>query len=224
MRKSRQTVFYDGLSESLWKSLAVKSLRLGWPAGLEAAASKLSKSTMQAMLVCGVFEDVFPPMEELRTVMGEIKRGDYHALCARETHHGQGLTAEFCDYEQQAVYAATYHKPDIWQIANENFQGLWLPPRSLNCFWTWWQMSGKIKGGTREVDTTLFVGIPQAMADGHTLEGKQSGTTITVLSGHYAQHRLLGQMVAERGWAEVRRLVHEQAVIKADRQEQSFLF
>ncbi len=223
MRKSRQTVFHDGLSESLWKSLAVKSLRLGWLAGLEAAASKLSKSTMQAMLICSVFEDIFPPVAELRTVLGEIKRGDYPALCARETHHGQGLTAEFCDYEQQAVYTATHHKADIWRVANENFAGLWLPPRSLNCFWTWWQMRDRLYGGIREIDTTPFVGIPQAMADGHTLEGKQSGTMITVLSGHYAQHRLLGQIVLEKGWAEVRQIVHQQSVLQVGRQEQSFL-
>jgi hypothetical protein len=47
--------------------------------------------------------------------------------------------------------------------------------------------------------------MPAVMLDGHTYEGKKLFTPVTLLSGHYHNHRALGQMVARGGWAEVRR-------------------
>ena len=88
---TRPVKMIDGYSESLWKSVVVKSLRIGWPAGLEEASRRLNKSTMKSLLICGLFEDVFPPEEELQEAMDEVNRFDFEALCSRETHHGQGL-------------------------------------------------------------------------------------------------------------------------------------
>ncbi len=207
-------MFNHEVSESLWKSLAVKSLRMGWPAGIKAAAGRLNPSTMKSLLTCGVFEDVFPTTEDVPVVLRLIKERDYYSLCVYETHHGQGLTEEFCDYEQEATYAAKHCKSEIWRTATQEFNRLWLPPRSLNCFWTWWQMVSKITRMARSVDNAPFVGIPLAMMDGHTAEGKKERATTSVLSGSYAQHRKLGQMIKTHGWEKVRQLVHEQPVIR----------
>ena len=43
-RRYKQQRFIDDWSESAWKSLVVKSLRMGWPIGLEQAAGRLSRS------------------------------------------------------------------------------------------------------------------------------------------------------------------------------------
>jgi len=202
----------DGYSESLWKSVVVKSLRIGWPAGLEEASRRLSKSTMKSLLICSLFEDVFPPEEELKLAMDEVNRFDFEALCARETHHGQGLTDRFCDLEDEAVYAARNSMPDIWAAAKK--YGIWLPPRSLNVFYTWHKLRSNIVGGKREIDPTPFTGIPKVMADSHTYEGKKMGQGITLLSGHYSQHREIGRLVQEKGWGWIREQVHGSGVLE----------
>lgn len=196
----------DGYSESLWKSVVVKSLRIGWPEGLREASRRLNKSTMKSLLICGLFEDIFPPEEELQEAMDEINRFDFEALCSRETHHGQGLTDKFCDLEDEAVYAARNRKSEIWAVAKK--YGIWLPPRALNVFYTWWRLKDEIIGGLRRVDRTPFLGIPKVMADSHTYEGKRMGQSITLLSGHYSQHREIGRLVQEKGWQWIREQTH----------------
>ena len=202
----------DGYSESLWKSVVVKSLRIGWPAGLEEAARRLNKSTMKSLLMCGLFEDVFPPEEELQEAIGEVYRFDFEALCSRETHHGQGLADRFCDLEDDAVYAARNHKEEIWAAARK--YGIWLPPRALNVFYTWNRLSNEIRGEKREIDRTPWTGIPKVMADSHTYEGKKIGQGITLLSGHYSQHRRIGILVQEKGWQWIREQVHGSGLLE----------
>lgn len=204
----------DGYSESLWKSVVVKSLRIGWPEGLKEASRRLNKSTMKSLLICGLFEDVFPPEEELQEAMDEVNRFDFEALCARETHHGQGLAGRFCDLEDDAVYAARNHKPEIWSAAKK--YGIWLPPRAMNVFYTWHWLSNEIRGGKREIDRTPWTGIPKVMADSHTYEGKKIGQGITLLSGHYSQHRRIGILVQEKGWQWVRDKVHNLGVFEME--------
>lgn len=202
----------DGYSESLWKSVVVKSLRIGWPAGLEEASRRLNKSTMKSLLICGLFEDVFPPAEELQEAIGEVYRFDFEALCSRETHHGQGLADMFCDLEDEAVYAARNHKEEIWAAAGK--YGIWLPPRALNVFYTWHWLRNEIRGGKREIDPTPFTGIPKVMADSHTYEGKKMRQGITLLSGHYSQHRKIGRLVQEKGWGWIREQAHGSGVLE----------
>lgn len=55
----------DAWSESAWKSLLVKALRIGWAEGLRQAEQRLTRSTMEMLLLASVFEDVFPPASEL---------------------------------------------------------------------------------------------------------------------------------------------------------------
>jgi hypothetical protein len=96
----------DGYSESIWKSLIVKSLRIGWPKGIEEAAKRLPRPAVDALLVCGIFEDIFPPQAELADCLLEVHSQTYTTLCSRETHHGRGLTEAFCALEEEACAAA----------------------------------------------------------------------------------------------------------------------
>lgn len=195
----------DGWSKSLWKSLAVKSLRMGWPAGLEAAERALNPSTLRSLLTCGVFEDTFPATGEIDAVLEAVDGNEYERLCRWETHHGRGYTDRFCDLEDEAVRAARQRGVEIFPRARE--LGIWIPPRALNCFWTWLKVEPS-RGGTREIDPRPFEVIPRAMADGHTYEGKHLNQKVTVLSGHYQQHRSLGRRVLEEGWSRIREEVH----------------
>ena len=202
----RPLTFVAGYSESLWKSLVVKSLRIGWPIGLQEAANHLPESWMEALLICGLFEDLFPPQSELADSIDEIKVKNYVALCSRETHHGRGLTGAFCSLEKEAVAAASEKRAEI-SAQGKNWN-IWLPPRSLNCFYTWLKLAPDDANVRRGPDDTPWDGMPRAMADGHTYEGCRLGTPITLLSGHYHNHAALGERVRKEGWNLIRREVH----------------
>jgi len=42
------------------------------------------------------------------------------------------------------------------------------------------------------------------------------GQGITLLSGHYSQHRELGRLVQEKGWGWIREQVHNSGVFEVD--------
>lgn len=205
MKAPRPLRFIDGYSESAWKSLVVKSLRIGWVAGLEEANTRLAPSTMQSLLICGVFEDIFPTAEELPAVMDEIRGLDFDALCARNTHHARGYTADFCAMEHEAVSAAQTRKRDLWDEARR--LKMWLPDRALNCFYTWLKIWPK-DASRRPIDKTPWRGMPTVMLDGHTFEGKKAGVIVALLSGHYHNHLELSRKVAAGGWDAVRKEAH----------------
>jgi hypothetical protein len=195
----------DGFTESAWKSLAIKSLRIGWAEGLRQAEQRLTRSTLQMLLLASVFEDVFPPASELPEVVAEVKARDWEALCARETHHGRGYTAAFCELEPRAV-AAARDPSRLYSQARR--LGLYLPARSWNCFWTWLELSPADEGARREVDASTWRGMPSAILDSHTQEGRRRGVKMTVASGHYEAHLHLAELVHAQGWPRVRREVH----------------
>jgi len=190
----------------VWVSLGVKALRIGWPEGLRMTEQMVGKSRMRHILTCGLYEDVFPAMGEHEEAWKEIGRLDYEALCRRETHHGRGLTAKFCGMADEAMKAARERGPWIYKEASKH--SIWLPPRAYNCFYTWLKMAPDLIGVRREIDKTKWAGVPAAVVDGHTREGRDLGRRITILSGHYENHLKLGQMVGKIGWAKVRKMVH----------------
>lgn len=198
----------DGFSRSLWTSLAVKALRIGWPAGLREAQKRLAPSAFKSTLICGVFEDVLPAPADFAEVVGEVDRLDLVRLCGRDTHHGRGWTERFCELEDEAVHEARADPNSIRRRARERGVPWFLPPRSLNCVWTWLELDPQ-ESGSREVDATEWTGVPAAMADMHTQEGRERGTFVTVLSGTYRQHARLAEMIAVEGWAGVRGRAHE---------------
>lgn len=215
VRQKRVTKFLDGYSESLWKSLVVKSLRLGWPDGLRRAAGVLSDRTMKGLLICSVFEDIFPAKSELADVLGEIDRLDYEALCVRETHHGRGYTKDFCRLAEEGMDAAKTQESELRALGRT--LGLsYLPPRSLNCFFEWVKLGPVDAGKRREIDPRDWSGMPLAMVDAHTYEGRQMGQAITVLSGHFENHETLARRVGIEGWSKVRKEVHERFIFLQD--------
>lgn len=195
----------EGFSESAWKSLAVKSLRMGWPAGIAMARGILGKSAVSTLLTCGVFEDIFPAEADLESVFQDIRSEDWPALCRWQTHHGRGnLTVQFCGMEAEAVAAAETKRAEMWTAAR--ILGIWLPTRCLNCFWTWLQVQNKDEDQIhrhRLVSDQPWRGMPIAMLDGHTMEGKALGKTGTVLSGHYPNHLRLAEIVKRDGWESI---------------------
>jgi hypothetical protein len=199
----------DGFTRSLWISLAVKSVRLGWPAGLHEARRHLSPSIFRSTLLVQVFEDILPPTDELATVIDEVVRGDVEALCARETHHGRGLTPQFCDLEQVSFHVAFYEPARIRDRVRALGCSLWPPPRALNVAWIWVQVAPTDHAPPREVDSAPWTGMPSCMADKHTYEGNARGTKVTLLSGTNAQQRRIAALVQEEGWSALRYAVHD---------------
>lgn len=202
----RPIKWIDGFSESAWKSLAVKSLRMGWPAGLEEALDRLGRSTVQYLLLAGVFEDVFPAAAELEAAVAEARALEFAGLCRRATHHGRGHTGRFCDLEAEAMQAAEHERPALWAEARR--RGLWLPNRALNTFWTWLAIRPTDAGAVRTIDKARWRGMPISMLDGHTYEGRRQWRFATILSGDYDSHRELSRSVRRHGWGPIRRQVH----------------
>jgi hypothetical protein len=199
--------YIEGFSKSAWKSLAVKSQRIGWVTGLERACAALGKSELKSILICGLFEDTFPAVDEFQEAMAEIRRLDFEALCSRETHHGRaGITAQFYAVREQAMAAAGTEQSRLW--AEGRRLKVWLPRRCLNCFWTWLHLHPTDSCKRRSLDNAPWRGMPAPMVDSHTLEGKRSNVGATILSGHYKKHLELSELVAAHGWDWVRAKVH----------------
>jgi len=199
-----------GLSESAWVSLAIKALRMGWPNGIRAAIERLNPSRVKGLLTCGLFEDVFPAMDDIRACVAHVKAGEWEQLCRYDTHHGRGYTEQFCDMEGEAVAASRDMRQVDRLIEVCKSLGVYMRARGMNCLYTWDKMKPQL-GGERTTDHTPFLEMPLAMLDMHTLEGKTGaagGRRVTILSGSYAQHRELGHLVLARGWADLRGMVH----------------
>lgn len=218
-----KTEYIEGFSKSAWKSLAVKSQRIGWVTGLERACAALGKSELRPVLICGLFEDTFPAVDELQEAMAEIRRLDFGALCSRETHHGRaGLTARFCQLKDRALAAAQTDQRRLWAKGKE--LGIWLPRRCLNCFWTWLHIHPTDSGKRRVLDSSPWRGMPAPMVDSHTYEGKVANVGATILSGHYHKHLELSQLVGAHGWEWVRQQVHSKPTVPPHQQAQLGLF
>jgi hypothetical protein len=196
----------DGWSESAWKSLAIKSLRIGWPEGLRQAERRLSPSILRSTLIVSLFEDVFPPESELLDAVDELNRHDWHALCAREAHHGRGYTGAFCDLADEAIAAAK--NPGFMYSKARRRRLPYLPPRAWNVFWTWLRLEPDDLDARRPLDDTPWGGMPAAVIDAHTTEGRRRRTGYTSLSSDYETHRVIGVRVRANGWGPLRTEVH----------------
>lgn len=196
----------EGFSESTWKSLVVKSLRIGWVEGLEVASEVLAPSAVKNLLVCGIFEDLFPgSTNELEEQYQAILDKDYLKLCQYETHHGRGYSDQFCDLEKEAVKNGRndYHKI-FFGVIKPNTTLTWINPRVANCLYTWDKIQPKDEGVKREPLFMEFKGMPDCIMDGHTFEGKRTGKDCLLLSGHYHNHRAIGKEVSKNGWGRIR--------------------
>lgn len=210
---ARKVEYMEGFSSSLWVSLAVKSVRLGWPAGLVQCERVLGKWKTQNTVKVQIFEDLWPTVQDLPDVLGAIYRCDWDTICTYDTHHGRGLTGYITGLQEGKLDKNT---PDIGylrEIAETQYRVHSLPPRAACDFWTWHREIDKILQGDtprRPVDDHPWTGIPPAMADMHTVEGRNQKTFRTILSGDYGGHRWLAEEVAKVGWGGVREYVHGQ--------------
>lgn len=220
----KHVITIDGHTESVWKSVVVKSLRIGWPEGIRRAEYRIGKSAIKGALTVGLFEDVFPATSELMEAFNEIRSGDYDALCRRQTHHGRkGLTAGFFALREEACALADgFGSYKIDNLMHD--YGIWMPPRGRNVFWTWHKMQPSDAGQVRTLDPADWAGIPSVMIDGHTYEGKAQRKGCTLLSGHYEQHVVISELVLTKGWDFVRAETHKHNIPVRGHEKQDTLF
>ena len=185
------------------KSLLMKAFRIGWPAGMLAAAVNLPDSTVERLLQQQVFEDLWPAEEDLPQVLQEIGEGDFTALCARETHHGRGVTVGvfhgLAGADRRARKTESLLRRKTRDLGLRGFcRGalrnlmLWMERPYLHAC-----------GETRTAWDAPYRRLPPVVIDLHTgLTSKQ-----TFLSGTPSGHRRLCRMVQTRGWEWVRRCV-----------------
>ncbi|MGH2635748.1 MAG: hypothetical protein ACRDHU_06360 [Actinomycetota bacterium] len=217
MKSRRPPELIEGFSRSLWVSLAVKSIRFGWPAGFAKAMDVLRfpDRMRRDLILAGTFEDLWPSRDQLPAILDRLDAGDLDELMALDTHHGRR--------QLSMLYAelAPGVERDLWKIpgmakryGNEaRSLGIgWLGRRALAEFAIWLEADPP-RAGRRELDLMPWRGMPPATADLHTSEGRRAGTMITLLCGHPKGHLGLMRTVAAEGWLGVRARVHSEPVL-----------
>jgi hypothetical protein len=195
----------DGFSVSAWKSLMIKSVRIGWAEGCAQAEARIGKSQTDYVMTVSLFEDVFMPIEEFDDTRRDVRERDWFSLCSRDTHHGRGLSDPFCDLADESCSA----KP---LTGRSKELGIWIPPRGSNVFYTWVKLDPHDVGARRDVDETSWSGMPVWVLDSHTTEGRRRKAGYTPASGDYDTHRALGRRVMQEGWDPFRREFHAEVV------------
>ncbi len=193
---------YD-FTKSDYKSLLVKSIRIGWLGGVEEAIKHLSRSDVKSIFITQLFEDVFPSIEELEIFVREIENENYEWILMEDTHHGKGLTGRFYELKDQAM-AKEYKQ--MLAIAKSRFN-LFITPRATNVFWTWLTIKPKISK-KRTISKEKFVAMPKAVLDCHTSSCSVFNLRrVSILSGTYENHLKLAELVQQNGWEYVRNIV-----------------
>jgi hypothetical protein len=72
-----RTQYIDGISEGLWKSCAIKAIRVGWLPGLEAASKRLSQSVLRNVALVQLFEDMLPAVQDIEDCLKTIETRDW---------------------------------------------------------------------------------------------------------------------------------------------------
>jgi hypothetical protein len=214
-KKQQELRLVDGWSEGLWVSLPVKAVRIGWPVGIAEAARHLPPSRVRDTLIVQLFEDVFPAASELAAPIAECRDRKWEALCRRQTHHGRpGLTEAILAVNEQ--WARRQRSRDTEGMMARLYgearkYGRWLQSRAFADFDSWLLIQPEDAGQVRYLDPTPFTGMPTAVADLYTHEGKALRAGVTLLSGTIEQHRELARRVrAEGGWHGVRAETHHE--------------
>lgn len=206
MKKKQKSIEYiNGFTKSAWKSLVIKSLRIGWVNGLEEASKNLSKSEINNLLLGSLFEDVFPSgMLELNNCYINILTKNYSKLCSINTLHGRGYAIKFFEMADEAIAASKGEAYGIAKIITSKTSINWINPRVYNCVYTWYKIDPSKDNYTRDPLYSNWVGMPINILDEHTYEGKKAGRKITLLSGHYENHLKIGERVMKEGWEHIR--------------------
>jgi hypothetical protein len=192
---------------AVWKSVLVKSIRMGWVAGCEHAAGELPASEVISVAHGQIFEDLFPSAGDLAAVIGWIAARDWRKICEYGTIHANfELTCKIMSAVDGMAAVDGYYS----RMAGEC--GLRVPPRAMRCFAAWWDCREipVVPPVCRVADLTPWHPgrIPAAMMDRHV--GRWRGDTI--LTGTTDGHRRLSGMVSKEGWKNVRSEIHKNTV------------
>jgi hypothetical protein len=134
--KGKAIRYVDGYSEQVWRSLAVKSLRIGWSEGNTAGSAEVVTFHSQGADDMWLAGRCVPAVPELQDCLREIADKDFDALCERETHHDQRLhrtTSATCRTKRRRQ-----QKRRSRTCGGEGKKyGLLASTRSLNCWYSW---------------------------------------------------------------------------------------
>lgn len=201
----KEVKLIEGFSQSAWKSLAIKSIRIGWVEGLQKCSTVLSKSELTTLLVGSLFEDVFPvKYKDLEECYQEIKNQDWEALCSRNTLHGRGYGPLFCQMEEEACSSDIKFNEGIVHAIRSNTSLTWINPRVYNCLYTWYKINPTGDNYYRIPFHSEWKGMPKNVLDSHTYEGRRMGQKVMLLSGHYENHLKIAERVMIEGWDRLR--------------------
>jgi hypothetical protein len=198
---------------SMAASLLIKSVRIGWPNGVEAAARVLGISKTKSYLWAQVWEDIFPDAIELPAIAKEIAALDYEALCRRETHHGMpGVTQKWFDIWIETK-KAIYPYNELYRTIKRFEPRAAVTPRTVIAAGIWVYMAGGIPGLNRTLDEHLFIGVPVTVYDKHVKFREKRGEP-TILTGTFEQHLNIANMVQDCGWDFVREQAHSEGIVE----------
>lgn len=216
-RKRSPPKFIDGLSESLWKSVLVKSIRLGWPEGCRQAEMRLGRATSTSIALTQIFEDIKPAKEEIAEAINLVWKADWDKLCSYETFHGRGMVKQiFAQWTPQRDAEWKRCREDFVEFAKEDLGLKFIPPRMEANVYNWYHYRDMLKpGARRSLDLNPWKGVPIDMVDMHTYEGVKAERFGTILSGNEKGMKWLEAQVQSIGWDGVRSLIHNRPVTKA---------
>lgn len=208
----------DGWYYGAWTSVAVKSVRLGWLPGLQAAQERLGDWFTKQTVLVQVFEDIAPSERELPEVLKMVWKMDWDELLRLDTHHGaRNLTSKY--YSDRVYKIAEFanteqNRPEIQrQLLDSGIK--YMPQRGEGEYVVWKTILDEIPKETplRTLDLAPWTGMPPDMLDRHTREGWKLKTPETILSGTIEGHNWLCREVQRIGWDGVRKLVHSKQVL-----------
>ena len=207
-----------GWTRPTWISLAVKSWRIGWLDGWLAAERVLPPGLLRGIAVAQMFEDTAPTPTRAIEIAEWIRAGLWALCLAEDTHHGKGHTEAHVHGAAQARGQGIKNSMTPADQAkaltgwSKNL-GITIPPRA----WCWWRVwlgtehpAGILRNRVRALWDHAYVGMPDAVLDYHTPEGKLIGEAegnvvrATAWSGDKDGHRFMGETVMRHGWDAVR--------------------
>ncbi|MDH7597533.1 MAG: hypothetical protein QHG98_07350 [Methanothrix sp.] len=209
----------EGYSQSVWKSLVVKSIRLGWLDGLLAARARLTQSAFARLFERGVFEDILPRREDVSWILEIIHSDDidrFSEVLSVETYHGKFSYSWYNrDYERIGELFKQGYRDEAVARTKQAVPQLIDPVGAAAnvTAWIWHLHEIPEEDLRRPVDRTPFAGPREPFVDMHPLEGKRSGRWHTILCGHPRDHDRLRAEVHRIGWEGVRKQVHESPIV-----------
>lgn len=197
---------FAGWDEWVWRSQAVKAMRIAWLDGWLMAERFLGSTEMKGIALVQIWEDIAPTPDRVPQIVQWINDLDWVNYLQEDTHHGKGYTARYVDDTQRDRRITDNEStwPEYLREHRDRW-GVWIPRRVMGWLPTWDKFvvdrfDGYATDARRELLRKPFNGIPVPMFDRHTQYGR--GLT-TVLSGDGPGHKMLAAEVDAHGWAAV---------------------